>query len=356
MSSHNPKASAQQRADQIQGFTQELTILEQQEIITLTIEQKNKLNQFHQNLLSQFKSTLNIDTSNEEKHLSLGLQIVSFLGALALAASVFFLFYQYWGYLSTPWKITALLIASASSFASIGIVNRIDASGYYVKLAALIAFACFVLNIMMLGSIFNITSSANAFLVFSAYAFLLAYAFNVRVLLGTALLNFFIFMGAKTGTFWGLYWVNTGEAPELFLLPTLLTFCIPFIKKQLNYFGFTSIYHILSACAFFTSILILSNWGYGSLLPWDKDIIEGFYQTLGFACSGGLIYLGIKKQLSHLTFTGNAFFTLFLYTKLFDWWWDVIPKSVFFLIVGLVAILSMLVIQRFRSRLQGASV
>jgi hypothetical protein len=51
----------------------------------------------------------------------------------------------------------------------------------------MVAFACFVLNIAMLGSIFNITPSDKALLVWAALAFLLAYVFDLRLLLGAAI-------------------------------------------------------------------------------------------------------------------------------------------------------------------------
>ena len=33
--------------------------------------------------------------------------------------------------------------------------------------------------------------------------------------------------------------------------------------------------------------------------------------------------------------TGVVFFVIFLYTKFYDWWWDLLPKYLFFLILGL---------------------
>ena len=48
--------------------------------------------------------------------------------------------------------------------------------------------------------------------------------------------------------------------------------------------------------------------------------------------------------------TGTAFFTLFLFFRLIDWWWDAIPKYVFFLLIGAVAIGLVAVFKRLRSR------
>ncbi len=46
--------------------------------------------------------------------------------------------------------------------------------------------------------------------------------------------------------------------------------------------------------------------------------------------------------------TGITFFVVFLYTKLFDWWWDAMPKYLFFLVLGLTAVLLLLVFRRLR--------
>jgi len=46
--------------------------------------------------------------------------------------------------------------------------------------------------------------------------------------------------------------------------------------------------------------------------------------------------------------TRKAQFCIFLYTKFFDWWWEVMPKYLFFLVLGLCAVLILLVLRRLR--------
>ena len=46
--------------------------------------------------------------------------------------------------------------------------------------------------------------------------------------------------------------------------------------------------------------------------------------------------------------TGVTLFVIFFYTKLFDWWWDTMPKYLFFLVLGLTAILLLVVFKRLR--------
>jgi hypothetical protein len=49
-----------------------------------------------------------------------------------------------------------------------------------------------------------------------------------------------------------------------------------------------------------------------------------------------------------MTNLGCTFFVLYLYTKLFDWWWDWMPKYLFFLLLGLIAIGMLVFLKRLR--------
>jgi uncharacterized membrane protein len=40
---------------------------------------------------------------------------------------------------------------------------------------------------------------------------------------------------------------------------------------------------------------------------------------------------------------------LFLYSKFFDWWWETLPKSIFFLLIGLASLLILVIFQRLRN-------
>ena len=41
-----------------------------------------------------------------------------------------------------------------------------------------------------------------------------------------------------------------------------------------------------------------------------------------------------------------------LYTKFFDWWWEAMPKYLFFLVLALSAVLFLFVLRRLRTALQ----
>ncbi|MAD76333.1 MAG: hypothetical protein CML20_16360 [Rheinheimera sp.] len=346
------KTQAQARADQVLAFRAEQQLLAEQGVLSLSDDQVAKVRDYHHGLLQQLQQELNIDLTDQARHLSLGMQIVSFLGATALAASLFFLFFQYWGYFSTPNQVVLLIAAPLLTLALAVWLRRFDASGYYAKLAALVSFTAWVLNIIMLGSIFNITPSANAFAVFALYGFVLAYLLHVRLLLVAAILCSLLFIGAQFGSWMGSYWVNAGEHPEHFLLASAMFFLVPMLLKQPRFDGFVTIYQTLSAVVFFIAVLVLANWGSASYLPWSTGLIESAYQVVGFAGSALLVLYGMRIHASKLMLTGNVFFALFLYTKFFDWWWDWLPKYVFFLLIGLTAILALTMFNRFRATQQ----
>ncbi len=342
------KTAAQQRADRIKAYNAELLQLAQDDILTLTPEQRRAVDDYHAALLAQFTTTYDIDKTQHEKQLSWGMRIVSFLGALALAASVFFLFYQFWGHFSTTVQVVTLISAVLLSFVATVFIAVKDRSGYFARLSALVCFVCFVLNISMLGQIFNIAPSDNALILWAALAFLLAYALDIRLLLVAGIACLVAYLSARVGTWSGMYWIHFGERPENFFPAAALLFAIPHVIDHRRYTGYTATYHVCALLVLFIPVLILANYGAVSYLKFDHDVIEGAYQIAGFVLSAATIALGIRKGWGEVINTGTVFFVIFLYTKFFDWWWESMPKYLFFLIIGLTAILFLLILKRLR--------
>jgi uncharacterized membrane protein len=342
------KNTAQQRSDQIHAFSNELSELERDKVLSLSAEQRQSIHDYHQGLFNQFRNTFDIDSTQQEKQLSLGMRIASFLGAVALAASVFFLFYQFWGRLGTVSQVAVLSGASIVSFIATVIVASLDRSGYFTKLVGLVAYTCFVLNLVMFGQIFNITPTDNALLVWAAYALLLAYAYDVRLLQVAGVLCIIAFVSARVGTWSGMYWIHFGERPENFFPIAIILFFVPQWVNHQRFPGFALSYRLFGMITLLLPMLILSHWGYGSYLEFDADVIEGTYQIIGFLLSAGLIYYGIRRGWAHVVNTGVTFFVIFIYTKVFDWWWEVLPKYLFFLILAIVAILCLLLMKKMR--------
>lgn len=303
----------------------------------------------HEALLARLAARPDVDTTLRDRQLTLGLRIASFLGALALAASVFFLFRQFWPQLSEALQVAVL---AASSLATLGLtawLHRRDSAGYFTKLAGLVAFVCFVLNLSLLGASFNITPSDRALLPWAAFALLLAYTCELRLLLVAGLICIAAFIAARVGTWSGLYWLDLGERPEHFLPAALAMFCVPFFVDHRRHPGFDAAWRIVALLALFLPMLVLANWGRASYLPLSASAVEGVYQIAGFVAGGVLAWLGTRRGWPEVSNTAVTFFVIFLYTKLFDWWWRLMPKFLFFLLLGLVALLVIFVLKRLRA-------
>jgi Predicted membrane protein (DUF2157) len=352
------RTEAQQRIDQIRVFNEELARLESAQVLTLDEAQHHAIVQHHDEFVSTYAREFDLDRDQHAKQLSLGMRIASFLGALALAASVFFLFRRFWGLFPESLQAALLVGSSLGTLGTTFLIGRRDTSGYFAKLAAMVAFACFVLNIALLGDMFNITPSDKALLPWSALALLLAYTFDLRLLLGAGLLCLIAFIAARCGTWGGMYWIDFGQHPENFFPAGIILFFVPDLISQQRYGGFAQIYRVLALITVLGAVLVLANWGEGSYLLLRSQTIERMYQVAGFAISGAAIWHGLRRSRTEVVNTGVTFFVIFLYTKFYDWWWDIVPKFVFFLIVALTAILFLLIMRRWRvagKRLSGAA-
>ena len=343
------KTSAQQRADQIHAFRHELEQLDQEQVLTLSDEQRRSVDGHHKGLLEQYRSIFDIDKNCREKQLSLGMRVASFLGALALGVSVFFLFYQFWGRLPTSGQVVILIAASVLTFVATVFVATRDASGYFTKLIGLVSFTCFVLNISMLGQIFNIAPTDNALIPWALFAFLMAYVFDIRLLLAAGILCIAAFVAARVGAWSGMYWIHFGERPENFFPVALLLLGLPSVIDHTRFDGFANLYRVFGLLALFLPMLVLANWGMISYINAKPELIEGGYQIAGFGLSAGAIWLGIRKEWGNVVNTGIVFFVIFLYTKFFDWWWEIMPKYLFFLVLGLTAMLFLVILKRLRN-------
>ena len=345
------RAQAQQRVDDIQVFYRELKQLEESQVLALEAEQTQALRQYHQGLTERYRQAFEIDPDNAARQLSWGMRIASLIGALALAASLFFLFFRFWGLFGEITQVLILCAATAGTFSLTMWLRQRDMAGYFSKLAAMIAFAALVLNISMLGHIFNITPSDKALLLWAAYGFFLAYVCDARLLLVAGIACLMAFIAMRVGTYGGGYWLSAGDRPENFFPAAILIFIMPLLFNQNRFSGFTSTYRISGLLALFIPILILSNWGRGSYLDWSTDVIEGGYQLAGFVLAGLMTWLGVRKGWRDVANTAVTFFVIFLYTKMFDWWWEIMPKYLFFFVFGLTAVLILIILQRLRRTL-----
>ena len=107
----------------------------------------------------------------------------------------------------------------------------------------------------------------------------------------------------------------------------------------------------MSAVVFFLCLLSLAEWGIPSYLSFRRQNIERFYEFVGLVTSAGAIWLGISRNWSGIVNTSATAFAIFLFTRLYHWWWDWMPKYLFFAVIGALGIALVVAFKRLRGQL-----
>jgi hypothetical protein len=331
------KQEAQQRADRIQAFWEEVHSLEQEQVLMLPEGERQALRQHHDRILASLSRQFEVDATKFQNQLSLGMRIVSLLGALSFSAAVFFFGYHFWDRFSTPVRILILLTAPVLATVALRFVARRERTLYFAPILGLLAFTTFGLNLVLLEGLFNLTPSATGLLVLTAFAFILAYTYNLRFVLIAGIVTFMCYLSASFGAFRGVYWLSLGQRPEDFILAGPVIIALSLAPHR-EYPGFPRVYRVCGLLAVFLAILFLTAYGDLSYLPWPPKQVEYLYQAASFVVSGAAIWLGVRWRLQDVVVLGNVFFLIFLYTRFFAWWWPWMPAYLFFLIVGVITV------------------
>jgi hypothetical protein len=343
------RVAAQRRADRVLAFRAELAALESEGVVALGPEARARVDAHHDALLARLGERFEVDVTEGEKGLSRGMRIAAFLGALALAASAVLFFYRIWGLVPTAAQVAILVAAPLLALGATELAARRERSGYFATLAGLVAFAAFVLDVSALGQVFDVTPSEAYLLAWAAFGLLLAYAYGLRLLLAAGILAFVGWLAAETGAWSGCHWLHFGERPENFLPAGVLLAAFPSLAAHRRLADFPPLYRAFGLLAILLPVLVLANWGETSYLPWAGGTLEAVYQVLGFALSAGAIWLGLRRRWPEAVNTGTAFFVVFTWVKLIDWFWDWMPGYLFFLIVGATAVAALLILKRLRA-------
>lgn len=304
------RTEAQGRADEIRVFHAELERLQRDGVLALGEEQRGAVKMHHAAVLADLARS---------RPLPLLLRIAGFLGVVALVAAVSFPFYRYWPALPATAQVLVLVVAALATFAATAWLAGRDRTGYFARLAALVAFACFVLDLALLGPIFNVTPSYTVLLYWAALALLLAYRCEARLLLACGLLCLGAWIGARAGAASGGYWLYFGARPENFL-PAAALFAVPFVFDQRRFEGFAQTWHVFGLLALFLPMLVLAHWGRASYLHYAEDSVQRLYQALGFALAAACIGVGLWRRWRHIVSTGATFLVIFLFAELVHGW------------------------------------
>jgi hypothetical protein len=149
----------------------------------------------------------------------------------------------------------------------------------------------------------------------------------------------------------GYRWLDFGQRPELIALLALLVFGAAQLFPDGENSDFPPVYRLVGAIVFFLCLLSLAEWGIPSYLPFGRANIERLYEAVGLFTSAGAIWLGIARRWNGVVNVSATAFVVFLYTRLYHWWWDWMPKYLFFAIIGALGIALVMAFKRVRAHL-----
>jgi uncharacterized membrane protein len=351
MPSIRHRREAQARADRIRAFRDELRELENASILQLQPDQRAQVDAHHESILGALGRQFDIDATDARKKVSWGMRIASSLGAIALCAALYLFLQRIWGLLVIPVQVVILISAPLVFLALAKIASKRERTPYFTFLLSTISVAAFVLNLSMMGEMFNLVPSPWALLAWGLYAILLAYRFHLKLLLAGGLTSVVCFAAGTFTSWFGLDWLTFGERPENFLLAGLVLPALAKYPRHVRDSEFAAVYRILGLTLLLLPILLLSFSGVPTYLPFFPETIETIYETFGFLVSVLIIWVSIRGGFTAGVNIAASFFVILLYSKLYDWWWDWLPGYVFFLLIGLIAILLVAVFKRIRDRM-----
>ena len=170
----------QERADRLRNFSRELEALEREHVLQLTPEQRARLNAYVERTLRELAAQYDVDTTESQRQVSLGMRITSALGGLALCAAVVLFLARYMGDWPTWVQVSVLATGPMALTLGAEYAAHRERTLYYTALVGLVAFAAFIANLTLLGSIFNLAPTPNALAAWGLFGLALAYHFGTR--------------------------------------------------------------------------------------------------------------------------------------------------------------------------------
>jgi uncharacterized membrane protein len=344
------KGQAQQRADRIDAFRSELGALERDGVLTLAPGDRARVDAYHTGLLEQLAGRFDVDRSERQRRMSLGMRIASLIGAVTLSAAVVLFFYRVWGVLATPAQLAVLALAPVLLLGTVEIAARRERTLYVASILAITATAAFVLGVTVVGVIFNMRPSPVAFALWGAFALMVAYTYGLRLLLagGIAMVMVFLCMVAARAA--GLDIGASIARPEPLLPAGASFFAASFLPANRRRAGFPETWRLAGTVAVLLPVIFLSTWsGVFSYLPWPERVVGPMYDVIGFVLGAAGIWFGIRAGWREVVRAAAGFLVIFAFAKCFDWWWDWMPRYLFFLLLGGLAVVVLVVLGRIRS-------
>lgn len=343
---------AQARVDRIVSFKAELAELEREQALVLSAEQRTGLEAHIERLLATLSREFGVDATESARRISWGMRVAALLGTAALVAALILFLQRVWGYLPTAAHVTILTGIPLLLLAGAQAAGRRGNDPFYPALLCLAAGVAFVTELNVLGSILNVAPSPLALLAWSLVALLMAYAYGLRLILAAGLVLLCATAATLATTALGEDWANLMPHRAGFLIPpALVLYLIPEARRAKDQHDFDFIYRTAGAGTGLAALLLFSFEGHLCCHGLAPRAAAALCEILGLLLSAAVVYHGLRLVQTGLVNLGAIGFVVFLYVRLHAWWWEAMPKYLFFLLLGLIALGLVAMFRRLRARL-----
>jgi uncharacterized membrane protein len=347
----DPRRKAQRRADRIALFRAELAELEREQGLILTPEQRSRLDAHLEGVLSALSRQFGVDATESAKRISWGMRVASTVGGVALGTAVVLFLHRFWGSVPAPAHVAILAAIPLLLLAGAELAFRCRVDLYYTALLGVAAAVGFVMELSALGTVMNLTPSPHALLAWALFAILVAYAYGLRLLLGAGLLLICAYTAAVWIAAQGGYWDAFLDQAQFMIPAAALLYAVPWLTRHRDPHDFGFVYRACGTATGLTALLLSSTSGHLCCLGVTARVAEVLCQIAGMVVSAGIVFHGLRLGRSGLVNLGALAFVVFLYVRLYSWWWHWMPKYLFFFLIGLTAIALLLIFRRLRTRL-----
>ncbi len=344
------RADAQRRVNRIRAFRAELDALTAAGAVSLTGAERENIARYHDALLRQLAAEHDVDRTEAAGQLSRGMQIASFFAALALTAAVYSLVSRFWGRLDLPLQATLLCAFPLIALVGVELAAQRERTLYISSIFALVAYGTYWLAIFVLGELLSVPVPAVALWGGALFGLSLALPYGFRVLLGIALLALLLALSASMFQAAGVPWTATLEFPEPL---TAAAFLLLIVAPRFGaiHRPFARVTRVVAFSVGFLGLQLLSMAGPASLLPVPARVSELIYQGVILLASVSALVVGVRRQWRETVYIAAGSLTVFLFGRFVDWFWDAVPRFVFFLLLAGIAFAWLLALRRLRTRL-----
>jgi hypothetical protein len=223
--------------------------------------------------------------------------------------------------------------------------GRLERTRYVASLFSIVACGAVVLQTTMLAQLFSLRGSPHAVAVWAAFALAVSIPWRFGIPFAFGLLAAVAYLPALGFWLAGIPWTYALQRPEPMAAMAAVTLAIAGADLKIGRDTSVRVPDELRAWArggllivILGSLLVLSAAGDVSLWPVNDTAVEVLYQIVAPLAGMSAIVAGLRRGQSETVVIGALFTGAFLLMRFVDWWWDWMPKYLFFLILAAFAI------------------